>query len=479
MEHVIPYEGTEPYLFISYAHADADAVMEVAARLQREGYHIWYDAGIVVGSEWPEYIAAHLAGAAAMLAFVSSAYDRSDNCRKEMHFALTKKIPTVNIFLEQFAMRPGLEMQIGSLFALMKFSMPEEQFYQKLLAAPQLAALPADAAAPLPPPAVRPARKRKVRRIVLSCIGLLLLAALVAFGIVGWSTGLIQRLYILHTQTEIPVPDPDTPAVFAEAAFEHSARSWCGKWEGEITVGDLAGLTELEIGGPVETLSDLQWFPNCRSFTLSRGAIESLSTLPPCPLETLRLEDCPISSLEGIGHLTALQELYTVGCPVRKLGDLGRCLELRTLRLEGSDLSSLEAVRPLIRLCEVSVSGCTLSQLRPLLRLSSLSDVCFTDCDLRGRFFYAFDRESALISLELIDCELNSTKNLEDFYRMTTLRLIRTGEKLDWSALAGLPALRTVTADETMKTALAPVLADSGAELILLENTDEMRGDAA
>ena len=168
-----------------------------------------------------------------------------------------------------------------------------------------------------------------------------------------------------------------------------------------------------------------------------------------------------------------------MGCPVRKLGDLGRCLELRTLRLEGSDLSSLEAVRPLIRLCEVSVSGCTLSQLRPLLRLSSLTDVCFTDCDLRGRFFYAFDRESALISLELVDCRLNATKNLEDFYRMTTLRLIRTGEKLDWSALAGLPALRTVTADETMEAALAPVLADSGAKLIILENTDETGGTAA
>ena len=98
MEHVIPYEGTEPYLFISYAHADADAVMEVAARLQQAGYHIWYDAGIVVGSEWPEYIAAHLAGAAAMLAFVSSAYDRSDNCRKEMHFALTKRSPPSTFF---------------------------------------------------------------------------------------------------------------------------------------------------------------------------------------------------------------------------------------------------------------------------------------------------------------------------------------------------------------------------------------------
>ena len=142
MQDVIPYEGTGPYLFISYAHADADAVMEVARRLQAEGFPVWYDAGIVVGSEWPEYIASHLAGASAMLAFVSGAYDRSENCRKEMHFALTKKIPTVNIFLERTELSPGLEMQIGSLFALMKYDMPEERFYQKLLAAPQLGSPP-------------------------------------------------------------------------------------------------------------------------------------------------------------------------------------------------------------------------------------------------------------------------------------------------------------------------------------------------
>ena len=112
-ETLIPYEGAEPYVFISYAHADAEAVLAVAARLQEAGFRIWYDAGIEVGSEWPEYIAAHLKGAAVMLAFLSNAYVRSDNCRAEMHYALTKKIPSVNIFLERTDMTPGLEMQLG------------------------------------------------------------------------------------------------------------------------------------------------------------------------------------------------------------------------------------------------------------------------------------------------------------------------------------------------------------------------------
>ena len=129
------YEGHEPYVFISYAHANAPAVMQVAEELSAQGFRIWYDEGIEVGSEWPEYIASHLAGSGLMLAFMSNAYMRSDNCRKEMHFALTKKIPVVTVFLEDTVMTPGMEMQIGSLFALMKYTMRDEVFYEKLFSA--------------------------------------------------------------------------------------------------------------------------------------------------------------------------------------------------------------------------------------------------------------------------------------------------------------------------------------------------------
>ena len=58
MDSVVPYAGHEPYIFLSYAHADAPAVMAIAARLEAAGLRVWYDGGIEVGSEWPEYIAA-------------------------------------------------------------------------------------------------------------------------------------------------------------------------------------------------------------------------------------------------------------------------------------------------------------------------------------------------------------------------------------------------------------------------------------
>ena len=53
-EYFKPYEGDKPYIFISYAHADDDAVLPIVSDMHRRGYNIWYDEGIEVGSEWQE-----------------------------------------------------------------------------------------------------------------------------------------------------------------------------------------------------------------------------------------------------------------------------------------------------------------------------------------------------------------------------------------------------------------------------------------
>ena len=131
-----PYEGTLPYLFVSYAHKNDAAVLEIISTLQSRGFRVWYDEGIEAGSEWPESIASHLERAQLVLAFLSPAYLRSDNCRKEMHYALTKRKPVINVYLEPTELSPGMEMQIGNLFALMKYTYPsEEYFYDKLFSA--------------------------------------------------------------------------------------------------------------------------------------------------------------------------------------------------------------------------------------------------------------------------------------------------------------------------------------------------------
>lgn len=64
-----PYEGTQPYIFVSYAHKNDAAVLEIIGTLQSRGFRVWYDEGIEAGSEWPESIASHLERAQLVLAF--------------------------------------------------------------------------------------------------------------------------------------------------------------------------------------------------------------------------------------------------------------------------------------------------------------------------------------------------------------------------------------------------------------------------
>ena len=496
MEDIQTYEGREAYIFISYAHADAEAVLPVLSDLQRRGYRLWYDAGLVAGSEWPEYIARHLAGASLVLCFVSNAYMASDNCRRELHYALSKRIPTLNIFLENAILSPGMEMQLGSNFALFKYEMSERQFREKLYGAPllqneALLAGPGEASKPIGQRArgeKRPPRRRKKgRRILAWILCLALLAALCTLGIVGWSTGLVRRLWILLGQEKPTSLPMDAAAVFETELLERAARAYTGIETGEIRVSDLADLRELWLRGDgfwfsreemeaagetagesgLKSLADLVWFPGLNRLYLSEPGLESLESLPLCSLEVLELDGCRFSSLQGVGKAQLLRELLINDCPLRDLGDLQNCLQLRKLSLLDTDVSDFSALRPLTKLAEFTASGCGINELMTVFRLSRLTDVTLYDCDLRGSFFKIFDRERVIVSLSLVDCKLNSTANLKDFRGLTTLRLIRTGENLDWSVLGSLPVLKSVYADVSMEQTLAAALDGSGVQLIV------------
>lgn len=515
MEYFKPYEGDKPYIFISYAHADSPAVMEVVNRLHDRGYRIWYDEGIEVGSEWPECIASHLAGAHLVMAFISNSYIRSDNCRREMHYALTKRIKTINIFLEDTQMTPGMEMQIGSIFALMKQYMSEESFYDKLYHAPLLNSEPfadviaqAESKTPAPakpdpapqapekkerrpekakkePKPPKPPKNRKLKRWLIGGAALLLLAAVITLAIVGHFTGLSQRLISgMHVEKVRPLP-MSTVAEFTDPVFEAAAREYSGIASGELLVSDLAGLRELYIigdevyfdlpmaatsaQGSIESLDDLAYFTGLRTLWLVNQPVRSLSSLPAGNIEYLDISGCRVSSLEGIGRLPKLRELTTDGCPIADLGDIERCLKLRSVRLVDSSILDYSPLKSLIKLTEFATSNSALDDLDPVFSIGALSHVELYDCDLRGRFFYAFDRERAIASLSLFNCELSSTTNLEDFTGLTSLTLISTGAELDWVRLRAIPDLREVTVDESCYEAVSAALEGGTAEINLIE----------
>lgn len=149
-----PYEGTERYIFISYAHRDNALVYPIIEELARKGYRIWYDEGIDPGSEWPETIAEHLGNCEVCLAFLSKNYLNSQNCRREVNFALSKKKFFITVVLEPVEMSPGMEMQLSTTQFVSKYTFPDEQsFYEKLCAAKYLNACLVEPPKPKPAPA--------------------------------------------------------------------------------------------------------------------------------------------------------------------------------------------------------------------------------------------------------------------------------------------------------------------------------------
>lgn len=110
----------QSYVFISYAHANSDKVLPTINAMKNSGIHIWYDDGIVAGSEWPEFIAEKVVNCQKFVLFVSNAYLNSQNCKRELNFAISRKKEILSIFLEDANLSPGMEMQLGSYQAIFR-----------------------------------------------------------------------------------------------------------------------------------------------------------------------------------------------------------------------------------------------------------------------------------------------------------------------------------------------------------------------
>lgn len=110
----VAYEGNKPYIFVSYAHRDDGKVYPMIENLQRQGFRIWYDSGIKAGTEWPQFIADHIANSSCVIVCLSRAATASDYCRQEITFAQSRRINMLTVYLEDVQLPSGLQMQLGN-----------------------------------------------------------------------------------------------------------------------------------------------------------------------------------------------------------------------------------------------------------------------------------------------------------------------------------------------------------------------------
>ncbi len=145
MSKVKPYEGDKPYIFISYAHKNKKDVFPIIERLTSNGYRVWYDEGIELGSEWDENIALHINKAHCMVSMISKEYVESKNCKDELKYARNKDKEQFLIYLVPTTLPDGLQMRLDSLQAAYKYAYPDENdFYDKLYSTEILSACKGD-----------------------------------------------------------------------------------------------------------------------------------------------------------------------------------------------------------------------------------------------------------------------------------------------------------------------------------------------
>jgi formylglycine-generating enzyme required for sulfatase activity len=132
------YKGTDPYIFISYAHKDSDKVFPIISEFHKAGFHVWYDEGIDPGNEWTEDIAKAVQKCSLFIVFISTSAVESFNVRREINYALTQDRSFIHISLEDASAiltqkYPGLDMQISSTQGIMRYRMEPENFFRKCL----------------------------------------------------------------------------------------------------------------------------------------------------------------------------------------------------------------------------------------------------------------------------------------------------------------------------------------------------------
>lgn len=126
------YNGDEPFAFISYAHADASLVYPEILRISLLGCRVWFDEGIDPGNEWPDEIASALQRSTVFFVFITPQSVQSKNVRNEINLAIKLGKTVVAIHMEDTALPGGLDLQMSSTQAVMKWTMGEQGYIRKL-----------------------------------------------------------------------------------------------------------------------------------------------------------------------------------------------------------------------------------------------------------------------------------------------------------------------------------------------------------
>lgn len=127
------YEGDEPFMFVSYSHADKQEVFQDMEYLNRVKYRIWYDEGRRAYEELYQRIAAKIMACSYFLAFLSPNTLESSFVSREVLFGLEKRKVILPVYLSELNLTPQLEFPLRATLKLKKYELSTDEYFRLLM----------------------------------------------------------------------------------------------------------------------------------------------------------------------------------------------------------------------------------------------------------------------------------------------------------------------------------------------------------
>ena len=131
------YEGPEPFSFIAYKRTDGDQVYPILKKLQDDGFRMWFDKGILGGTDYMKVLMGQIKKCSSMLAFISHQLSNSEDTINEILNAKELKKKVICIYLEKMTIPSDLPeklqyKRIQDDQYIEMFNKTEKKFYEEL-----------------------------------------------------------------------------------------------------------------------------------------------------------------------------------------------------------------------------------------------------------------------------------------------------------------------------------------------------------
>lgn len=110
---MLAYNGTEPYVFFSYSHADTELVEKIIIELRQRLCRVWFDEGLTPGESFNDELAERIINCECFVVALTEHSVFSNYVKAEINYSVSKGKKIIALIIDNTDIPPGIDIMIS------------------------------------------------------------------------------------------------------------------------------------------------------------------------------------------------------------------------------------------------------------------------------------------------------------------------------------------------------------------------------